>query len=409
MATLLQNVSKCTKRDAAANKIMSAEWTIDGQQAWARVTHLVGGMRHSGATMCRVYGYGIYRYLRPSLGSHSHARSGRQSVVWRPSPGMQHAPLAFVSRSFTNSNLRWATLVKEAFALVGTVRRLEWLLCSGPVICTDHRNLMYILNLQTAVSNLSKVTSQGLNELGYIPWKLKYSIGHIDGKWGDLLSRRISAPVSTRSLAVRAPLPEAPNMDGETGRNANSPPSVDAFQGVQRMLPHRRTMAPAFQALSSWTTGAWPAEQTAGSIQCPSQERCGFRRVPNISNCAYWPARTVGRPGIAIRASSWPSCLLHVAGREWKRTWVRISNVCPNCVDSRGRGKIPRPVGVTTHGTEVNSCLHLYHIFIRSGILKIHQLAQTQADTGSTAGDRQSDGEHGIRAGGTRAESKPLR
>ena len=39
-----------------------------------------------------------------------------------------HKPLAFLSGSFKGSQLRWATVDKEAFAIVNTFRRLEYLL-----------------------------------------------------------------------------------------------------------------------------------------------------------------------------------------------------------------------------------------------------------------------------------------
>ena len=149
---------------------------------------------------------------------------------------MRHAPLAFVSGSFTNSKLRWAILDKEAFAIVETFRRLEWLLWSGPVICTDHRNLIYIFNPQTAGSKLSKATSQRLLNWATYLGIFQYPIRHVagtDNLWDDLLSRWISTPASARSLVVRAPLPEVPNLDGEIGRNANSLPSVDVIRGVQ--------------------------------------------------------------------------------------------------------------------------------------------------------------------------------
>lgn len=149
---------------------------------------------------------------------------------------MQHAPLAFVSGSFTNSELRWATLDREALAIVETFRRLEWLLWSGPVF-TDHRNLIYIFNPQTAVSKLSKAASQRLLNWATFLGKNQYSIRHIEGEenlWGDLLSRWISTPpVSTPSLTVLAPLPELPILEGDIGRNFISLPSVDIIRGVQ--------------------------------------------------------------------------------------------------------------------------------------------------------------------------------
>ena len=38
---------------------------------------------------------------------------------------MSHEPLAFLSGSFKSSQLRWATVDKEGFAIANTFRRLE--------------------------------------------------------------------------------------------------------------------------------------------------------------------------------------------------------------------------------------------------------------------------------------------
>ena len=44
---------------------------------------------------------------------------------------MSHEPLAFLSGSFEGSQLRWATVDKEGFAIVNTFRRLEYLFRVG--------------------------------------------------------------------------------------------------------------------------------------------------------------------------------------------------------------------------------------------------------------------------------------
>ena len=44
---------------------------------------------------------------------------------------MSHEPLAFLSDSFKGSQLRWATVDKDGFAIVNTFRGLEYLLWGG--------------------------------------------------------------------------------------------------------------------------------------------------------------------------------------------------------------------------------------------------------------------------------------
>ena len=73
---------------------------------------------------------------------------------------MSHEPLAFLSRSFKGSQLRWATV--EGFAIVNTFRRLEYLLSGGVHIFTDHRNLTYIFNPEACVTSATKAMAQRL-------------------------------------------------------------------------------------------------------------------------------------------------------------------------------------------------------------------------------------------------------
>ena len=79
-----------------------------------------------------------------------------------PVEDMTHEPLAFLSGSFKGSQLRWATIDKEGFAIVSTFRRLEHLLWNGVHIFTDHRNLAYIFNPEACVTSVSKALAQRL-------------------------------------------------------------------------------------------------------------------------------------------------------------------------------------------------------------------------------------------------------
>lgn len=58
---------------------------------------------------------------------------------------MSHESLGFLSGMFRNSQLRWATVVKEAFAILSTCPRLEYLLWNAVRIFFTHRsNLAYM-------------------------------------------------------------------------------------------------------------------------------------------------------------------------------------------------------------------------------------------------------------------------
>ena len=54
-------------------------------------------------------------------------------------------PVAFVSKSLSSTQLRWAIIQKEAFAIFETIKQLDHLLRDRKfVLFTDHKNLLYI-------------------------------------------------------------------------------------------------------------------------------------------------------------------------------------------------------------------------------------------------------------------------
>ena len=75
---------------------------------------------------------------------------------------MTHEPLAFLSGTFKGSQMRWATIDKEGFAIVSPFRRREHFLWNGVHIFTDHRNLAYIFYPEACVTSVSKALGQRL-------------------------------------------------------------------------------------------------------------------------------------------------------------------------------------------------------------------------------------------------------
>jgi hypothetical protein len=54
-------------------------------------------------------------------------------------------PVAFVSKSLTSTQLRWAIIHKEAYAIFETIKQLDHLLRDRKFrLLTDHKNLLYI-------------------------------------------------------------------------------------------------------------------------------------------------------------------------------------------------------------------------------------------------------------------------
>ena len=110
----------------------------------------------------------------------------------KPFAEQNHEPLAFVSGSFTGSSLRWSTFEKEAAAIINSVEKLDYLLMrpEGFHLFTDHSNLVFILNLETATIRLNKGSPSKVQRWGMTPAQYNYTIFHISGEdkcWADLL------------------------------------------------------------------------------------------------------------------------------------------------------------------------------------------------------------------------------
>ena len=114
-----------------------------------------------------------------------------------PVEEMTHEPLAFLSCTLKGSQMRWATIDKEGFAIVRTFRRLEHFLWNRVYIFTYHRNLAYIFDPEECVTSVSKELAQRLEGWKGVLGRYRYTICHIRGDrnaWGDLLSGWVSVP-----------------------------------------------------------------------------------------------------------------------------------------------------------------------------------------------------------------------
>ena len=66
----------------------------------------------------------------------------------QPFEEQHHEPLSFLSGTFKNNQLNWSTVDKEAYAIVESVTRLDYMLLQekGFSLFTDHKNLTYIFD-----------------------------------------------------------------------------------------------------------------------------------------------------------------------------------------------------------------------------------------------------------------------
>ena len=88
----------------------------------------------------------------------------------KPVEERRHSPLAFLSGKFVSAAARWPIIEKEAFAIVESCKRLDYLLLrpKGFHLFTDHRNLVYIFNPKAVDGNMARYQADKLQRWGII-------------------------------------------------------------------------------------------------------------------------------------------------------------------------------------------------------------------------------------------------
>ena len=224
---LMAGASRRTKRVASNRVIQEDAWTAERVRAWRAAQDLVAQavpLYHPRPGCVVLMFPDASDFHWGSFFTQVPEEEFRSGVALE---NMSHEPLAFLSGSFKGSQLRWATVDKEGFAIVNTFRRLEYLLWGGVHIFTDHRNLTYIVNPETCVTSVTRAMAQRLENWKAVLGQYRYAIEHIPGErncWGDLLSRWVKVPsVPVRSVDVHSP------CDAD-----DSLPSVDVIRAAQR-------------------------------------------------------------------------------------------------------------------------------------------------------------------------------
>lgn len=137
----------------------------------------------------------------------------------------EHQPLTFLSAPFPSAQEHWSTYQKEAFAIVETFRRFNYLLaCSDNVTSfTDHRNLLFIFHPTAVEPFLGRHKVLKVIRWAFYLSAFSYTIEHILGrvntvadsmtKWmrGYRSADRAAGRISRlRNPSVRGMVPTAP-------------------------------------------------------------------------------------------------------------------------------------------------------------------------------------------------------
>jgi hypothetical protein len=100
-----------------------------------------------------------------------------------PLDEQRHKSLAFLSGTFSGASARWPIVEKEAFAIVESSKRLDYLLVrpNGFRLFTDHRNLVYMSNPSGSNSNMAKYQADKLQRWALVMSTFPYTIECVSG------------------------------------------------------------------------------------------------------------------------------------------------------------------------------------------------------------------------------------
>jgi RNase H-like domain found in reverse transcriptase/Reverse transcriptase (RNA-dependent DNA polymerase)/Integrase core domain/Integrase zinc binding domain len=269
-----------------------------------------------------------------------------------PLDQQRHEPLAFLSGGFNGAMSRWPIIEKEAYAIIASCTRLDWLLqcADGFSLFTDHHNLLYIFNPAgthgvTSAHSAAKLIRWALRLSSY-----RYTIEHIagpDNVWSDMLTRWASpTPVAKVSMLMLAPV--SPNMDPtfewptaseirliqDTARVGNIATGSSIFLSADDHLFHL-PLGPV------WIPGTAHELQLRLCIVAhtgPGGHRGVDSTTASIQNLFHWPT---------LREDVLTFC-----------------NTCLHCRSTIGGHRTPRPLGQALHASSPNEVIHFDYLYM---------------------------------------------
>jgi RNase H-like domain found in reverse transcriptase/Integrase zinc binding domain len=260
----------------------------------------------------------------------------------------EHQPLMFLSGTISGAAQRWAIVEKEAYAIVETLVRADYLLhpVAGFDLFTDHRNLKYIFSPTAVVATVPRYTAQKLERWALLLMGYSYTIHDIAGEanvWADLLSRWGSS-LKTICALQRVPL------------------LVSPLRSQQFTWPTTVTIAES-QAANKRVAGLTLSEEDP--VELSSGEawnlllRDGVWWIPDqdtelqmrLCVCAH---ASLG--GHRTAMSTLKSLLAFCTWEGMKRDVEFFVRRCLHCASVAGQ--VARPLGEALHSDRANGLLH---------------------------------------------------
>lgn len=271
----------------------------------------------------------------------------------KPVSDQQHDPLAFLSGAFNATQQHWSTFEKEAFAVVETFRRLNYMLsCSNMVsVFTDHRNLLFTFHPTALEPSLGRHKVFKVVRWALFLSAFSYRIEHVPGELNiiaDIMTRWM------RGYRRRAPHQRVARLECTNGAcmvpTAPTKPSE---------WPSRTTLKAAqngHEPPRGSTTDEDGLLRVDGKVWVPKGNDEMKIKLLTIAHAGQAGHRGADATVAAIREEFvWNG--VTTDAREF------VSN-CLLCVLSRSGSAVPRPLSQTLHATKPNDVLHFDYLFL---------------------------------------------
>ncbi|KAH9135325.1 hypothetical protein AeRB84_019220, partial [Aphanomyces euteiches] len=305
-----------------------------------------------------------------------------------PLEDQRHEPLAFLSGTFTGASQRWPIVEKEAYAVVESCKRLDYIVVrpGGFRLFTDHRNLVYMFNPRRSNSGMAKYQADKLQRWALVMSTFPYTIECLPGDtnaWGDLLSRWGSAQSSWTIARVRKLL----HVVSPLQQNDFEWPTAKSILEAQTLAIERGGSTPPGVA---WSDEDSFHMDDQGRIWVPDDAVDLQQRLSVIAHQG-----AAGRRRVAATVKS-------VSDKFWWATLAQdvetFVKACLHCMQVDG-DVVPRPLGSALHAEKPNELIHfdwlsmpmstsgLKHVLVIKDDMSgfVHLFPAESADATSTA------------------------
>jgi len=262
-----------------------------------------------------------------------------------------HEPLSFLSGAFTGASANWSIVEKEAFSIVESMARLEYLIAGKEIsLFTDHANLIYIFDPVGQNPGIARHTANKL-----LRWALKlsgyrYVIDHLSGErnvWADILTRwavkpRVGVKSAKLSKLMLAPITPSSSQKFDWPTRTD----IESIQQASKdHVPNRFELVDGL------------FQDSEGIVWIP------YRGADPLKLRILIAAHT-GIGGHGGIHSSMNVLRRHVYWQGMSEDVKAFCTSCIHCLSTSTGSVVPRPLGSAIHASKPNQVLHFDYCYI---------------------------------------------